>query len=73
METMGDLAQSMNITVEELCKDVEPEVICVHNDTCSFGNCPHRWPHHAQNEIETCDYELCMNMGVVACCTPITG
>jgi hypothetical protein len=73
MDTIGDLCDTMGITVEKLRGDVEPSMmVCVHSETCSFGNCEHKWPHHACSEIGTCDYEPCVNMGVIACCTPLT-
>ncbi len=73
METVGDLVESLGITVEKLREDSEPEPqICVYAETCSFGRCEHRWPHHPHNEIGACDEEVCMRVGVIAHCIDIT-
>ena len=74
MDTVGDLAESLGVTVEKFKEDVEPGLrVCIHAATCSFGYCEHIWPHHPSSEIGTCDYEACINMGVIACCTPVEG
>lgn len=73
MDTIGDLANSMGITVEKLREETEPDMmVCVHHDSCSQFNCEHKMPHHSHNEIGTCDSEVCMREGVVAHCHAIT-
>ena len=73
MDTIGDLCDTMGITVEKLRGDVEPDMMaCVHGDICSFGDCAHRWPHHPHGEIGTCGQEHCVRMGILANCASIT-
>ena len=73
METVGDLTDSLGITVENLREELEPALkVCIHAESCSFGMCEHKWPHHPHNEIGTCDDEVCMRIGVIAHCIEIT-
>lgn len=72
METVGDLVESLGITVEKLRNDSEPGLqVCHHSESCFYKNCEHAWPHYPHSEIGTCGHEVCLRMVVVAYCVPI--
>lgn len=73
METIGQLCNSLGISVRQLDRETEPELlICKHHEVCSHPNCHHRWPHHPHSEIGTCGEEICLKEGVMASCVIAT-
>ena len=73
METVGDLCNSLGISIRQLEQETEPEEkICRHFEICSFATCDHRWPHQPSTEIGTCSDEVCVKMGVIASCINVS-